>query len=605
MKNNIAYIILLICLLANVPASFAQETRVTGTLKVHPWINLPVVISTDVKGGLQSLGTLNLTATPITVLNATVPDFKREIGMVTTTIDADNGNKTRYFEYIGADNWSEIFVIYGWQANHVYTVGEYVEYLGNFYIANQTQTSSATFVADALKWDNAGGKDGKYTIKEIKMDGQTLNKVAISTSVVAAGTEDNTLVTAGYASNAPFNGNRAVTRAGLTGISGVNFGTATIAAFLNSVFFPVLSPLVSYFRYQDNMTAGNYSYQTEDANRLLIPHVGTVTLGYLEYLGLTNLVFKYNINKRDPSRAISKVELVTNSGTLLGTIADGLVTGTFTFPKSNYTGLTLKVYDDASNITTLDITTSFTLANGVTISNAKISLSAGGAALVGTEGSGTSGDPYLIERPATTGGINLHLSWTNNYNDDINHVTNIDFTGSPALTNITGTNITQVDYTPVVFSNEDAPVAAGTIYKYGVKAKGSVANTYSAESPTFYYQMKEKTYLGFLTTNAEPSPADILGLQTKSLKTTDYYSGVTVTNNLSPAASGFCVWAVPTYGVAGYTQKMWSFAAGVWNQISVNKDEYYVEVTPNNWYWVGIYRASTASGNSVTVKLSN
>ena len=581
----------------------AQETRVTGTLKVHPWINLPVVISTDVEGGLQSLGTLNLTATPVAVLNDKVPAFKRKIGMVTTVVDADSGNKTRYFEYVGADNWSEIFVIYGWQANHVYTTGEYVEYLGNFYVANTDLTSSGTFVTDALKWDNAGGKDGKYTIKVLKMDGQTLNKVAISSSVVAAGTEDNTLVTAGYASNAPFDGNRVVTRAGLTGISGVNFGTATIAAFLNKVFFPILSPMISYFRYQDNMTAGQYSYQTEDASRLLIDHVGTVTLGYLEYLGLTNLVFKYNINKRDPSRAITKVELLSSTGSLLGTISDGLITGTFTFPKSNYSGLTLKVYDDASNITSLSVTTSFTLANGVTISNARISLTAGGVKYVGAEGAGTSGDPYLIQRTATTGSVSFHLSWTINPNDDINHVTNIDFSGIPALTNITGTNITQVDYTPIAFSNEDAAVAAGTIYKYGVKAKGSIANIYSAESATSYYQMKEKTYVGFLTTNAEPTPADILGLQTKSLKTTDYYTSVTETNGLG--VSAFCVWAVPTYGIPGYTQKMWSYAAGTWNEISVNKDEYYVEVTPNNWYWVGIYRASTGAGNSVTVKLSN
>ena len=91
MKKNIAYIILLISLLANTSISLAQETRVTGTLKVHPWLNLPVVISTDIKGGLQSFGAtpVDFTGKTISVaLNAVYPNFKREIGMVSTVVDA-------------------------------------------------------------------------------------------------------------------------------------------------------------------------------------------------------------------------------------------------------------------------------------------------------------------------------------------------------------------------------------------------------------------------------------------------------------------------------------------------------------------------------------
>lgn len=246
MKRILVYTFLLLCLSGALKVLNGQETRVSGTIKLHPWVNLPVVLSTDLKGGLQSLGILNLTATPVTVLNTKVPAFKRETGMIASVIDADTGNSTRYFEYLGSDIWREVFVINGWEPAHLYATGDYVAYNGNFYVANSAFTSDATtFATDVTKWNNAGGKDGKYTVSELKMDAQTLSKVAITGTSVLPADADKTIATVGFVNSGDGSGsidaNRNVTRSGLTGITGQNFGSTTVADFLNKLFFPTLA----------------------------------------------------------------------------------------------------------------------------------------------------------------------------------------------------------------------------------------------------------------------------------------------------------------------------------------------------------------------------
>jgi len=235
-------------MLGLVVISNAQETRVSGTLKVHPWINLPVVESTDVKGGMQSLGIRNLTATPATVLDALVPSFDRTGGMLVSVIDADNSNRTRYFEFTGTA-WLEVSLIYYWEAAHAYAIGDYVVYQGNYYVANAAFTSHATtFTNDATKWNNAGGKDGKYTVSELKMDGQTLSKVAPSGATVDPADINKTLATVGFVNavnvggGLTFNVDRPVTLSG-TNVSGQNLGAGgkTMTEFFQAFFFPAVA----------------------------------------------------------------------------------------------------------------------------------------------------------------------------------------------------------------------------------------------------------------------------------------------------------------------------------------------------------------------------
>lgn len=619
MKKNTIIILILICFVGFFSSAWAQdETRVTGTVRVHPWINLPVVISTDLQGGLQSLGTLALTASPTTVLNSTVPDFERISGMVITVIDSDSNNKTRYFEYQGGDTWNEIFVINAWQPSHAYVQGDYVVYEGNFYVANSTFTSDATtFANNGANWNNAGGKDGKYTATEIKMDSQTLSKVAASGTTVADADKDKTLATAGFvltnAGGSTFDANRIITRTGLDGITGQNFQTTNVTDFLNKIFFPVLSPMITSFRYNENNAAGQFSYQDQNTEtKVVSDHPGTVSFTYASWSSLPNLVFKYNITKRDEASSIIRAELF-KGGVSQGAITDGATSGSFSLDKAGFTNidatqnipLTLTVTDNASNVVNLVLNTSFTQASGVTLSSTRISPSAGGAALVGAEGAGTSTDPYLIER--TGADFNYYFNWTINSNDDAGAVTDIDFSGSPALIDLSGTNITQTN-TSVSLPHTDA----STVYRVGARARGSVANDWSGIVYSSYYQLQDKLYCGFLPSNLIPSEAQIKALQQSSLKTATYYSttGVTLTNNTG--GSGFFSWAVPTYVDGGqsapaFSRKAYFYATGQWFE-NTNVSVHAVKLTAggtSSWYWICIYNASIANGGSIQVKLSN
>ena len=487
MKIKVIHITLLFCLLGIISVSYGQETRVSGTIKTHPWLNLPVVISTDMKGGLQSLGSLNLTATPVTVLNATVPDFKRETGMIASVLDAGLGNLTRYFEYLGSDNWREVYLINGWEPGHIYSVGDYVVYQKNFYVANTAFTSDAAiFATDAANWNNAGGVDAKYLASEFKMDNQTLNKVAITGTTVIPANVDKTIATVGFVNstsgNGTFDANKIVTRTGLTGITGSNYATTTVTDFLNKVFFPVLSPMTTSFRYNTTSTAGQFSYQDENTStKVVTDHVGTVSFTYSAWNALTDVVFNYTITKRDATSTITRVELF-NGTVSQGSLSDGALTGTFSLVRSlfsdinvtNNIPLTLTVTDNASNVVSLILNTSFSKANGVTLNGAHISDTSTGTALITAEGGGTLSNPYLIERNGSD--LVKHFIWAIATNDDAGAVTNINFTGAPALTSLTGTNITQTSITPVTFPNADAT----TVYRIGASAKGSVAYDVSA-----------------------------------------------------------------------------------------------------------------------------
>jgi len=157
---------LLICLFGAFFVINAQESCVSGTIKVFPWVEAPVVLSTDMLGGFQSLGSITLSGSPSVELNVAVPEYKRLNGMVVSV--TNTAGKTRYFEYSnGTTSWHEIYVVLNWESGCSYAVGDFVAYLGNFYVANTGHTSSTVFGDDVAKWNNAGGKDGKYTASNL------------------------------------------------------------------------------------------------------------------------------------------------------------------------------------------------------------------------------------------------------------------------------------------------------------------------------------------------------------------------------------------------------------------------------------------------------
>jgi len=617
MKIIIIHIALLFCLLGIIPGSYGQETRVSGTIKTHPWINLPVVISTDMKGGLQSLGSLNLTTTPLTVLNTTVPEFKREIGMVVSVMDAGLANQSRYFAYVSSNNWLEVFVINSWEAGHSYLSGDYIAFEKNFYVANKAFTSDATsFATDAANWNNAGGANAKYLATELKMDNQTLNKVAITDAIVIPADVDKTIATVGFiksiSGNSTFDADKIVTRTGLTGITGTNFATTTVTDFLNKVFFPVLSPMTTSFRYNTNTTNGQFSYQDENTtSKVVTDHPGTVSFPYSAWNALTDLVFNYTITKRDAASNITKVELF-KGGVSQGLFTDGSLTGTFSLLRTLFSNidvtqnipLTLTVTDNASNVVNLILNTSFSLANGVTLNSTRISDTSTGTALITAEGGGTAGNPYLIERIGSD--LVKYFIWAIVPNDDAGAVTNINFSGAPLLTSITGSNITQTSITPVILSNSDVT----TVFRIGASAKGSVANDVSTASYSAYYQMQDRLYCGFLASNLAPTGTEIKALQQSSLLTTNYTStnGVTLTN---AGSSAFFAWAIPTYvdgslAAPAFSKTVYYYATGQWFT-NTNTTVHYVKVSvgsTSSWYWVCIYNASTGNGSSVQVKFN-
>ena len=455
---------------------------------------------------------------------------------------------------------------------------------------------------------------GNNPVTQLQMDNKKVTRIAAKGSVVTDAYADSTLVTVGYL-NGTFNGKRPVTRPGLQGITGVNFNSSSLAEFSNKVFFPTPIPYFNYFRYNNTMTIGQYSYQDLDPiSQTIINHVGMVNVPYATWSPLANFTFKYDITLQDPTVPISKVEIL-NGATVLDTKLDGLTTGSFTVPKSIfYTSLTVKATDVSGNEINLQLYTTFVTPLGVNVSNVRLSTSSGGTALSTVEGAGTVSNPWLIER--TGADLSYYLNWAMTKNNDAN-VTNINFTGSPTLSNLSGASLVDQTKSPVVLPNSDA----ATIYRLGVSAKGDVAQVFSSISYSAYYQLRDKLYCGFLPSPNAPTEAQILSLQKSSLKTSEYFSqsiypdnsdtGVTLTNNTG--GSAYFAWAVPTYSNGSephpsYSKSAYMYAFG-WNLMEngIDTSIYYVKTTGANptWYWVCIFNFSTANGTSFRAILGN
>ena len=625
MKRNILSLVLLLALTSFVGISYGQETRITGTLNMHPWVKLPVVISTDIQGGMQSVGPITLSASPAVELNTAIPSYTRNVGMVASVIDAGKNNQIRYFEYTGTDKWLEVSVVHQWETGHIYSAGESVSFNGNFYVANTGFTSADAFPKDSALWNSWGGKDAKFDVKKLMLNGDTLTGVAVKDDVVPDIVKKHTLATVSYIDNASststFDGSKAITRPGWTGITGFNPATDNVVDFLNKVFYPVSTPLITSFNYNGGTTSGKYSFQSADAQKIVTDQVGTITIPYSAWNTATGLTFNYAVTNQSiadesTDTPISKVDLFlgsTNIGSNPVNSSAASITGTFNPVKSSFTTnidndqnsvMRLQVTDNASNVVNLNLNIKFTKAQGVSVSSAVISATSGGISLLG-EGSGSVADPYLIER--TGSDLTRYTVWGLTFNDDKKADLAFEGTYKPAniaaSTTITGNAAFTIPNT-----------ATTSAFRVGTSATGDVAHDVSAIVYSSYYLLQDNLYCGFLPSDVEPTESQLKGLPNSSLKTTNYYQTGGVTYPNSSGSSGFFAWAIPTYilGTApapSFSKTVYYEAAGTWN-INTNTNTYTVNVTPpaggaQSWYWVCIYKASTGNGGSIKVKLSN
>jgi len=90
------YTILLFFMLGFVSVSYGQETHLTGTLKIHPWVNLPVINSNEALGGYYQVATIE-------EMNA-IPVERRQQGMLCTVLDDGFGKQKTYQLTGGIEN---------------------------------------------------------------------------------------------------------------------------------------------------------------------------------------------------------------------------------------------------------------------------------------------------------------------------------------------------------------------------------------------------------------------------------------------------------------------------------------------------------------------
>jgi len=97
-RRNLIFIALLLYCLGTVAVSYGQgTTRLTGTLKVHPWVKTPIAYSNDIGGGLHQVGSI--------ADRDAIPAEKRKRGMLCTVL---SGGVAQVFQLIGGtenSNW--------------------------------------------------------------------------------------------------------------------------------------------------------------------------------------------------------------------------------------------------------------------------------------------------------------------------------------------------------------------------------------------------------------------------------------------------------------------------------------------------------------------
>lgn len=90
-------------------------------------------------------------------------------------------------------------------------------------------------------------------------------------------------------------GEKSITRAGLTGLTGASLNADNLEDFLKKVFFPVPFPYISALTYNDGTNSAT-SFQRVDAEtKMITATVGTLSLPYSVWVSSSNLIFNFTI----------------------------------------------------------------------------------------------------------------------------------------------------------------------------------------------------------------------------------------------------------------------------------------------------------------------
>ena len=620
--------VLLLLFLLTTFATIAQETYLNTTLRKQAWSDLPVIYVNEAKGGLQTLQ-IDLDGLTMAEVNDTLnslilPNFREE-GMVVVVTDG-TGN-SRYFQLLLPDNWREVFIITSWQAAVNYIPGQPILHNGNLFIAKDTVVGVEPLVDANWKtsWANLGGLDSTDLDFALKNLGN-LEDVAINQDLTPNQTDTldlgsalerwsniylsdtlflgqdtaadiaeitdwteadtlngNTLSSVGYTHKAIneggnevafLYGNKPVTRTGLPGVTGQSMDVENLEDFLKKIFFPVTSPKVLSYNYNGVVTAGNYSYQDEDAQGLLSDVIGNISVPFSTWS-----VIPFDINYEVENRSVRPTDssedtpidsvVIYSGSTRLAQnvhgVLDANISGGFTLDRNVFVVdtdnvstnvLTLTVYDAYPNAVPLNLNVDFQPALGVLVNTAEVTDNGATARYTTAEGNGALATPYLIER--TGADIDLDLYWTFNARDDAGQITDVEFLtdGGPSVpASITGTNVT-TQRADLVIPNDHL-----TALRYRVRARGAVANDFSAYNNTLYYQLSDRFYRGVVsdTTNinneailAQLTAGDRLKYDWTAANTGATGSGA-VSNDgydFNMAPGSFAVFAIPIYNAA-------------------------------------------------------
>jgi hypothetical protein len=430
-------------------------------------------------------------------------------------------------------------------------------------------------------------------------------------------------------------GTKPVTRTGLPGVTGQSMDVANIEEFLKKIFFPVTSPKINSFNYNGVVTAGNFSYQDEDAQRLLSDNVGTVSIPFSVW-NASNFTFNYQVENRsvrptDTSEDTPIDSVVIYNGPVrlaknVHGVLDANISGSYSLAKDGFSvdidnpvtnKLSVNVYDAYPNVVPLKLDVNFEPALGVLVSTAEVTANNSPNRYTSPlPANGTNLNPYLIER--TGNPIDLDIYWTFDSRDDNGQITDFAFQtngGHFTPTTITGTNLTD-QRTDLVIPNTHT-----AIFRYGVQARGAVANDWSSPSFTRYYQLADRFYRGVVSDTSNINSEAILAQLTVGNRLKHDWVAANVSQPGSGATSNdgydfamtpgrFAVFAIPITNaadIANYGIEIFDISwGGKKSTFSEAIGKHVINVTGKGvTQYLIIYRTESASANTTwTLRLS-
>jgi hypothetical protein len=429
-------------------------------------------------------------------------------------------------------------------------------------------------------------------------------------------------------------GTKPVTRTGLPGVTGQSMDVANIEEFLKKIFFPVTSPKINSFNYNGVVTAGNFSYQDEDAQRLLTDNVGSVSIPFSVWNAST-FTFNYEVENRsvrptDTSEDTPIDSVVIYNGPVrlaknLHGVLDANISGSYSLTKGGFSvdidnpvtnKLSVNVYDAYPNVVPLKLDVNFEPAQGVITQVANVTANAATTRYTTSQGNGGATNPYLIER--TGNPIDLDIYWTFDSRDDNGQITDFAFQtngGHFTPTTITGTNLTD-QRTDLVIPNTHT-----AIFRYGVQARGSVANDWSPFVNTVYYQLCDRFYRGVVSDTTNINSEAILAQLTVGNRLKHDWVAANVSQPGSGATSNdgydfamtpgrFAVFAIPitnTADIANYGIEIFDLTwGGKKSTFSEAIGKHVINVTGKGvTQYLIIYRTESAAANTTwTLRLS-